>query len=278
VRVGFIGLGRMGKPMCARLVAAGHEVTASDLATGSPAEAAAAADVLFTMLPGPGEVREATGEALPSLRPGSTWIDTSTCSPRVGRELVEEAARRGVRCLDAPVAGGPRAAEAGALQLFVGGDAAVLDEHRELLGALAERVLHVGGNGAGYTTKLLVNLLWFGQAVAVTEAFLLGRRAGLEADVLRAAIEGSAAASEFVRSDLDAPLAGDYLPSFGIDRCLEELEAVGELARELSVPLEVGQAVERVHRRAVERFGAVDGELLAVALLEEEAGLRLRAG
>jgi 3-hydroxyisobutyrate dehydrogenase len=175
------------------------------------------------------------------------------------------------------VAGGPRAAETGSLHLFVGGDAAVLDEHRELLAALAQRVLHVGGNGAGYTTKLLVNLLWFGQAVAVTEALLLGRRAGLEIDVLRAAIAGSAAASEFLRSDLDAPLAGDYLPSFGIDRCLEELEAVGELARELSVPLEVGEAVERVHRRAVERFGAVDGELLAVALLEEEAGLRLRA-
>ncbi len=147
--------------------------------------------------------------------------------------------------------------------------------HRKLLEALG-RIEHVGGHGAGYTTKLLVNLLWFGQAVAVGEALLLARRAGIELDVLHRALNTSAAASEFLRRDLDALLDGDYLESFGLDRCVEELEAVVALADDLRVPFDLSATVARSYRAALSRFGSVDGELLAVALLEERAGLRLR--
>jgi 3-hydroxyisobutyrate dehydrogenase len=188
-----------------------------------------------------------------------------------------------VGVLDASVGGGVPAARAGTLQVFVGGDAAVLDRCRLVLEALADpqRIIHVGGNGAKYTAKLLVNLLWFGQGVATGGALLLARRAGIDLDVLRQTLATSAASTAFVRDDLGdlgALLDGDYLTSFGLDRCCEELTAIADLARELRVPSQLTQVVEQTYQRALRRFGPVDGELLAVALLEEEAGLRLRHG
>ena len=287
--VGVIGVGRMGLPVCARLAGAGLRVVAADLepereqhvrAAGASWDAdterlARQAAVLITVLPGSSELVEAMGIALRTLQPGATWIDLTSAAPAAAAELVARAHRRGIECLDAPVGGGVEAAAAGALQLFVGGRREVIERHRTVLELLG-RVEHVGDHGAGYTTKLLVNLLWFGQAVAVGEALLLARRAGIDLEVLRSALGRSAAASEFVRGDLGALLGGDYLESFGIDRCCEELATVVALADELTVPFDVSAAVERTYRAALARYGPIDGELLAVALLEERAGTRLR--
>jgi 3-hydroxyisobutyrate dehydrogenase len=287
--VGVIGVGRMGLPVCARLARSGTQVLASDrlrerepdvLAAGAgwegdTARLASRAEVLITVLPGSSELRDAMAVALPLLPEGATWIDLTSADPAIGRELVARARTREIECLDAPVGGGVDAARAGSLQLFVGGRADVVDRHRPILETLG-RVDHVGDNGAGYTTKLLVNLLWFGQAVAVGEALLLARRAGIDLEVLRSAIGASSAASVFVERDLDTLLDGGYLESFGLDRCYDELQAIVALADELAVPFELSTAVERSYRAALERYGAVDGELLAVALLEERAGVRLR--
>ena len=287
--IGVIGVGRMGLPVCARLARSGNQVLASDtlperepdvLAAGAgwegdTARLASRAEVLITVLPGSSELRDAMAVALPSLPEGATWIDLTSADPAIGRELVARAHARGIECLDAPVGGGVDAARAGSLQLFVGGRADVVDRHRPMLETLG-RVEHVGDHGAGYTTKLLVNLLWFGQAVAVGEALLLARRAGIDLEVLRSAIGASSAASVFVDRDLSTLLDGGYLESFGLDRCCDELEAIVALADELAVPFELSTVVERSYRAALERYGAVDGELLAVALLEERAGVRLR--
>jgi 3-hydroxyisobutyrate dehydrogenase len=212
------------------------------------------------------------------MRSRAIWVDITSSSPATGRVLAADAHARGIGVLDAPAGGGVEAAQAGTLQLFAGGDAAVLEGCRPVLEVLAGRgrILHVGGNGAGYTVKLLVNLLWFGQAVATAEALLIGGRAGIDLDVLRHALGASAASSAFIDHDLDALLDGDYLTSFGLDRCCEELSAVIELARELGVPCELTEHVEGTYRRALKRYGPADGELLAVAHLEERAGLRLR--
>jgi 3-hydroxyisobutyrate dehydrogenase len=295
--IGFVGVGRMGLPVCANLVRAGYQVAAFDrrperaaairaagaTSVGSAAEAAADADVLVTVLPGPPEVVEAmTGVdgALERLRPGATWIDMTSNAAAVAAPVQALAQERGVEVLEAPMGGGIDAATNATLKLFVGGPAALVERHRPLLSTVAdpERLVHVGGLGAGYTTKLLVNLLWFGQAVATTEALLLGRRAGLDLTVLRAALADSAAASEFVRRDLDAVFAGDRMPSFGLDRCCEELANITAQARELGVPFALSELVDEVHRRASARYGDVDGELMAVALLEEESGISLRTG
>jgi 3-hydroxyisobutyrate dehydrogenase len=287
----------MGMPMCANLVQAGYAVTAGDVRPGREPEvtacgarwggdaagAAAGADVLITMLPGTQELTEVMlgpGGVLTVLPPEATWVDMTSTDPAVGRELAAAARGRGISLLEAPVGGGVPAAAAGTLQLFVGGDAVLLEKYRALLEVLADpaRITHVGGTGMGYTAKLLVNLLWFGQAVATAEALLLGRRTGIDLDVLRAVLAGSAAASHFITRDLSALFEGDYLASFGLDRCCEELAAVTALAREGRVPFELSEHVERVYRRALDRYGPADGELLPIAMLEEQAGVRLRGG
>jgi 3-hydroxyisobutyrate dehydrogenase len=295
LRIGFLGVGRMGLPMCANLVRAGYEVTAGDLraeraelvlgcgACWRPATAdvAADADVLITVLPGPAEVHDVMagrGGALSALPAGAVWIDMTSSSPAVARVLTTAARARGLGVLEAPMGGGVQAAREGTLQLFVGGDRALLDRHRPILEVLArpDRITHVGGHGAGYLTKLLVNLLWFGQAIATAEAMLIARSAGIDLDVVREALAGSAASSAFIRDDLGALLDGDYLTSFGLDRCCEEMASVTALAREHDVPAGLAAFVAGTYRRALRRFGPIDGELLAVALLEEEAGSLLR--
>ena len=294
-RIGFVGTGRMGLPMCAALARAGHEVVATDqrgdrkasvLACGaawqdSPAQAAATADVLITMLPGPAEVQAAmtgAGGALGALAAGATWIDMSSNSPPAVRPLRELALAHGVAVLEAPVGGGVQAAQEGRLRLFVGGEASLLARHRPLLECLAgpDHIAYVGGHGAGYTVKLLVNLLWFGQAVATAEALLLGKRTGIDLQVLQETLNSSAAASNFIGCDLQALFHGDYLTSFGLDGICQELEAVTELAAEHHVPFGLSRQVQRTYQQALARYGPADGELLAVALLEEQAHVDLR--
>ncbi|MBV9917873.1 MAG: NAD(P)-dependent oxidoreductase [Solirubrobacterales bacterium] len=288
--IGLIGAGRMGLAIVTRLVQSGFAVIASDRRAECEGEVrrvgaawqdsalgvAAASGVLITVLPGARELEEVMAVALPALQQGATWIDMTSAAPDVGRKLLEMARGYGIECLDAPLGGNPAAAATGRLQLYAGGSEATVAQQRRLLELLG-RIEHVGGHGAGYTTKLLINLLWFGQAVAVTEALLLARRMGLDLDRLRSTLTRSSAASRFIEHDLDAPMNGDYLAGFGLDRCCEELDAVTGLARAHAVPFELSNAVRRAYAESLARYGAVGGELLAVALLEERAGLRLRS-
>ncbi|SNX55769.1 3-hydroxyisobutyrate dehydrogenase-like beta-hydroxyacid dehydrogenase [Streptomyces sp. TLI_55] len=232
-RIALVGAGRMGTPLCGRFVSAGHTVTVSDLRpereetvrslgagwAPSVAAAAAGADVLVTVVPGPDEAAAALPDAVfAALAPGAVWIDMTSNAPAVAREFP----------------------------------------------------------GTGYTTKLLINLLWFGQAAATAEALLLGRRAGIDLAALHNTLADSAAGSDFIRRDLPALFAGDYLRSYGLDRIHDQLAVITDEARDLGTPHEMADTVLRLHRLALERFGPVDGELLAVALLEEAAGTLLR--
>ncbi len=293
--IGLVGLGRMGVPVCANLVRAGYRVQAGDRRPEAAALAArcgarwvpqlsqlaAGSDVLITVLPGPSEVREAMlgpdGMA-EALRPGTTWIDMTSNSPAAMTGVQQMLLDRGVQVLEAPAGGGVEAAEQGDLQLLVGGDAEVLARQRELLEVLGDpgRIVHVGGHGAGYTAKLIINLLWFGQAVATAEALLLGQACGLDLGVLRQTLTLSAADSRFIRHDVDALFAGDYLRGFGLDRCYQELQILTERARDLAVPFQLSETVADIYGRAVRRYGAADGELLSIAMLEEQAGSQLR--
>jgi 3-hydroxyisobutyrate dehydrogenase len=293
--IGLVGLGRMGVPICATLVRAGYDVRAGDRRAEAAEQAvrcgarwvpelarlAAGVDVLITVLPGAGEVRElmlGAGGVAAALRGGTTWIDMTSNSPGAMTEVRNVVLGRGVQVLDAPAGGGPAAARHGALQLLVGGEPAVVAQHRELLEILASpgQLRHVGGYGAGYTAKLLINLLWFGQAVGTAEALLLGRASGLDLGTLREVLADSAAGSRFIDHDLPALFAGDVMPTFGLDRCYEELRIVTDLARGHHLPFQVSEAVAGAYQRALRRYGPADGELLAVRLLEEQAGLQLR--
>ncbi|WP_435175204.1 NAD(P)-dependent oxidoreductase [Actinacidiphila sp. bgisy145] len=295
LKVGLIGLGRMGRPLCTRLARAGHPVTAFDARPERKADAersgarwqdsakaaAAGADVLVTVLPGPADVAAAVDDAvLRALGAGGIWLDMSSSTPEAAAALRDLARRHGVDTLEAPIGGSPRDAAAGRARLFVGAEEATLTRVRPLLEALTAPGLltRVGGPGTGYVAKLLVNSLWFGQAVATAEALLLGSRAGIDPALMREVLLAGPAAGAFTRDHLPALFAGDYLPSYELDRIHDQLAAVTALAGELGTPHTVAEAVRAVHQRALARYGPVNGELLGVALLEEQAGLTLRPG
>ncbi len=293
--VAVIGAGRIGAPVVANLVAAGHRVQVFDvrgeleddvraLGAGWAHSAAAAvsdADVVLTVLSGSPELAALMIGAeglLDHLPPHCVWIDLTSAAPDLAGVLAQAASTRAVRYLDAAVGGGVEAALDGALTLYVGGDQELLDEFRGLLAAIADpqRILYTGPSGSGYLTKLLVNLLWFGQAAVAAEALLLGQAAGLDPARLQHVLAGSPAASVVVDNVLPKLLEGDYLTSFGLDRCVEELDSIERLALERGTPFDVSAAVARIHRDALAEFGPTDGELMAVAYLERRAGRLLR--
>ena len=290
--IGLIGLGRMGLPLCRRLVDTGFAVTASDLRpevsdevtalgadwTASGGEAAERSDVLITLLPGPGEVRSVLPQVAPQLASSATWIEMSSATPAVARAIQAAAQTRGFSALDVPVGGNPQAAGEGRLVAFAGGEPAVIDGVAPVLDSITEQVLHVGAAGCGYAVKLLVNLLWFGQAVAAAEALALAERLGVGAETLRAVVGDSAAASRFMATDARALLAGDDLTTFSLARCCEELNSVLAMGSEQGMTLELASLVEDLHRRALRHYGEVDGELLAARLIAERAGVSFGSG
>jgi 3-hydroxyisobutyrate dehydrogenase len=277
--IGVLGVGRMGRPIASRLREAGFAVTVFDIAgpiegfdnAPDAAALAAVADVLMTVLPGRRELEAASG-VIAALRPGALWLDLTSGDPR----LTEALASTAPASVGAPMGGGPDDAGAGTLTFFVGGadaDVARARPVREVLG----RVERAGERpGDGQTVKLIANLLWFGQSVAVTEALLLGRELGIDPRRLRDILPRTAARSVFIDDYLDRLLAGDYAETFGIDRVVEELETLTALAD--GVPFELSSLVARLHREALDRFGPVDGELLAAKLLEERGGAALGDG
>jgi 3-hydroxyisobutyrate dehydrogenase len=296
--VGFIGLGNMGGPMCGHLVEAGFDVTAFDLndaalarlveagarAAGSVAECARGTEVLVTMLPAPPHVEQVLlgeGGGIGALEPGSIAIDMSTSSTAVGARVVSAASARGVDVLDAPVAGQSIGARAGTLAIYVGGPEAAFARALPLLQAMGdpERIFHLGDNGAGYTVKLLLNLLWFIESVAVGEVLSVGVRAGVSLDRLHAALVGSPANSVFLERDVRMVLDdGDYDEAFPMRLVTKDLGLAVDLARDVGVPVELTAVVEQIHRRARAQYGDDAGEISAIRLYEDLAGVRLRLG
>jgi 3-hydroxyisobutyrate dehydrogenase-like beta-hydroxyacid dehydrogenase len=201
----------------------------------------------------------------------------TSAAPDLAADLAAAARTHGVRYVDAAVGGGPLDAARGNLTLYVGGAEADVQSLRPVFEAFAEpsRIFHMGSHGAGYLTKLLVNQLWFGQAVAVAEAMLLGVHAGLSADRLAGVLGASPAGSVFVQEHLPSVLDGDYLPAFGLARVVEELDSLARMADAAGMPWVVSRGVAEVHRQALAHFGALDGELLAAAWLEYLAGHKL---
>ena len=295
--VGFIGLGRMGAPMALRLRRAGYALVAFDaraaavepltaagaVAAESAPGTAASCDVLITMLPGPPQIEAVMtghGGAFQALREGAIWVDMSTSTPVVGRALAREGEPRGVAVVDAPVAGMVRGAEAGTLQVFAGGSSVDVARILPLLEVMGDpdRVQHVGPRGSGYAVKLCLNLLWFIHAAASAEVLVLGAKAGVEVGTLRRALVGGPAGSVLLERDIDGVFEGDYDQSFTLDLVTKDLGLAVDLGRDLGVPLELSGLVEQLHRRARALYGDGAGELSAVRMAEEAAGIKLRLG
>ena len=292
-RVAFIGLGHMGSHMCRHVVGGGYEVAAYDLnraavrgavrvgARGAVSlpDCLKGAEVLITSLPGPAQVEAVLGEALPLLAPGSLAIEMSTSSLEVGRRQFALARSRKVEFVDAPVAGQTIGASAGTLAIFVGGTRKAYTRARPLLETMGDpdRISHLGPSGSGYTVKLLLNLTWFMHAVATAEALTVGVKAGVPLDKLHDALTHSQANSVFMEQDVRMILEhGDYDEGFAMKLVSKDLRLAVDLARDVAVPVELAALVEQIHARAQAVYGDSAGEMSAVRLYEDLAGVQLR--
>lgn len=295
-RISFVGLGHMGGPMSRRLAEAGLDLTVFDLdpERAAPAlsrgarlaatveDAARDARVFITMLPTPGAVEDVmlgAGRALQALPAGALWIDMSTSSPDVAERVRARGAQNGLRALDAPVAGMSSGADAGTLEIFVGGAAADVAQARPILEQLGdpERIFHVGGNGAGYVVKLMLNLLWFDQLVAIAEVLAIGTRAGVDLKVLhRSLVEGPTSSRLLARDLLPLLRDGEYEEGFSMALATKDLRLAVDLARSAGVPAELSAVVEQLFTRARAVYGDDAGEMTPVRLYEETAGVLLR--
>ena len=281
----------MGGPMCRRLAAAGHTVTAYDLdadalalavavgaaAAESALDCARNADLFMTSLPGPPQVEAvmAGGSgALGAMQPGSVWVDLTTNS----RELVLELAATapdGVAVVDSPVTGAVDGARRGKLTLFVGGEPAQVAAVRPVLEHLGT-VIECGPLGAGNVVKLVTNQLWFAAAAALGEGFAVGLANGVELRTLWEAVLNSVGDSFVARHDAPSIFAGHYDPSFPLALCVKDLGLLADLESSVDADLPMTAAARSAFERAAERYGMDAGELCVARRIADDAGLSMR--
>jgi 3-hydroxyisobutyrate dehydrogenase len=284
VRIGFIGLGAMGRPMAANLQRAGHEVQAHDLRRvegfahwkSTAAEAVRGCEVVFTSLPGPKEVEAIAAEIAESLSEGASWFDLSTNSPDVVRRLHGELPK--IHFLDAPVSGGPGGASSGKLALWVGGDEDMFNKYRSLLERIGDQPMYVGAIGAGTVAKLAHNCASFAVQAALAEIFTLGVKAGVEPLALFSALRQGASGRKRTFDRLaENFLPGRYDPAaFSLRLAHKDVTLALELAASVGVPMRIGTiALEELDAALRRGWGERDCRV-AMTLQEERAGVSVR--
>ena len=292
MRVGFIGLGMMGRNAAANLARKGFPLVVHDIrpeaaaplqamgaeVAGSPAEVLWAVDVVVTMVFGPREVEQVVrgpGGFLSGHPEGKVWIDMTTSSPFLMRELAAEFQARGGAAVDAPVTGSVDAAIRGDMPMFVGGDDAVIERVRPVIEAMGQ-LRKVGGYGNGYVAKLVNNQLWKIHAAAIGEAMVTAKLAGLDPLVWWEVMKGGAADSFVLSHDVPSIFAGHYDPSFPIALCLKDLGLIRELLDRTGTTSTLTQATHERFREAERRYGPGAGEMTVCKVIEDDAGIDLR--
>ena len=298
MRVGFIGLGGIGKPMAKCIARAGFDLTVNDLrdeplkdleqhgaaVARSAREVASVSDVVLASLPSNEASEEvALGDdgVLAGASNGDVYIELSTISPDVVRTISREAAERGVEVLDAPVSGGLAQRREGRLSVMVGGDAATLARARPVLEAIGERIFHVGGTGAGATVKLVNNLLNAIGAVATMEALALGVKAGLSVESMKEVIsESSGASRAFDGTVASIGLSSEPPPgetaNMGLRTIGKDIRLAVELAADLGVPLSVGSSALQLYLAGFGHGWADKESWVIMELVEQMSGVRVR--
>lgn len=276
MKIGFIGLGIMGKPMSKNLLKAGHELIVLDrnaaaveelaslgaTVAANPKAVAEQVDVIITMLPNSPQVKEVLlGEngVIEGAKPGTTVIDMSSIAPLVSREISQKLAKKGIELLDAPVSGGEPKAIDGTLSVMVGGKQEVFDKYYDIMKAMAGSVVRSGNIGAGNVTKLANQVIVALNIAAMSEALVLATKAGVEPELVYQAIRGGLAGSTVL--DAKAPLVMDrkFSPGFRINLHIKDLANVLETSHEIGVPLPLTAAVmEMMQSLKVDGMGDLD--------------------
>jgi 2-hydroxy-3-oxopropionate reductase len=289
--VGFIGLGLMGRPMAKNLLKAGfplvvhsrsHAPVDDLVAHGaqratSPADVARRATRIITMLPDSPDVEQVLDGAdgvFTAIQPGTILIDCSSIAPTAARRLAERARALGATLLDAPVSGGEIGAVSGTLSIMAGGDEAAFAEVKPILDAMGnpDKVIRVGGEGAGQITKVCNQMVIGGTLAVISEAFSLARRAGVDAAKVREALLGGFAASRVLEVHGERILTGNYTPGFRAQLYAKDMRIAADTLADTATVAPVSAVVQGLVAAMVARGrGDMDYSALATVLFELSA-------
>jgi 3-hydroxyisobutyrate dehydrogenase-like beta-hydroxyacid dehydrogenase len=288
MRIGFVGTGTMGTPIAGCLLAAGHRLTVYDArpeamgglighgaaTADSPSEAAYAAEVVFTSLPGPSEVEAAALDPnrgiFAGLRRGGTYIDLSTNAPATVRRVAEAARKREVAFLDAPVSGRPPD-----MTVMVGGRDADFGHCRPLFEEIARKVFYVGPSGAGCAAKLVTQYLGYTNFIAALEGMLIAAKAGIDLGVLAQIVPVSAGQSRTFANIPRGVFNRSFAAGGTLDIVAKDMDLACALARDVAAPASLGALASDVFKRAQAQGWGGEGFPVVVKVLEAMAGTEL---
>ena len=265
---GFIGLGNMGAPMAANLVAAGHRVTGFDLSevrvdgvamAGSAAEAAAGREVVITMLPDGDALRAVAADILPAMAAGCGFVDCSTVDVAAARAVADQALAAGMLPVDAPVSGGIGGARAGSLTFMAGGPAAAFVLAEPLFAVMGQKAVHCGDSGAGQAAKICNNMILGATMIVTCEAFALADGLGLDRQKMFDVVSTSSGYSWTMNAYCPAPGIGpaspsdnDYTPGFAAELMLKDLRLAQQAAADAGADTPLGAAAAALYADFVE--------------------------
>jgi 3-hydroxyisobutyrate dehydrogenase len=294
MKVGFVGLGNIGRPMAKHLARGGHDLTVFDLHRDAAEEllamgaswsdglagVARSSEVVFTSLPGPRDVEEALlgeGGILSGAGKGTTVFDLSTIDPESVRRIAGAVAAEGVVFMDAPVSGGVKGAEEATLCVMVGGDRTAYDRYKPVLDLIGDKAMYCGENGSGAVCKIVNNLIGLSLSVLVPEALTLGVRAGVDLETLFRAVSMSTGDTRTMQAYPESLFAGDFEPGFRLDLAAKDVGLATDMGRGLSVPMELANLVQQRYIAAQnEGWGKLASHAVA-RIQEERTGVRLRS-
>lgn len=290
MRIGFVGVGTMGKGMVRNLLKAGHSVVGYDVnqaavdevvpdgaqKAATAAAAVAGADLVFTSLPSPAALRDVVGDILPACKAGAYICDMSTVDPGITQELHAVAATRGVRTLDCPVSGGPHGAASATLTIMVGGAQADYEAVLPVLRVLGKNIVYCGGIGMGQTAKLCNNIIGAAHVAILSEALLTGVKAGLDLDVLVSVIRTSSGGSWMLENfAMHTILRENYAQRFTLDLMYKDLTLYMATAQAMKVPTVMSSPVFQLYTAAkVAEDGKQDHTIIA-RVMERLAGAQI---
>jgi len=290
--IGFIGLGIMGRPMAKNLIKAGYKLVVYDkyakfddlVALGaegaaSNKEVASKSDIIITMLPNSPHVKEAilgAGGVAEGVRSGTIVVDMSSIAPAASQEVGAALKAKNVAFLDAPVSGGEPKAIDGTLAIMVGGDKAVFEKVKPIFEKMGSSVVLVGDVGAGNVTKLANQIIVALNIAAISEAFVLSTKAGVDPVSVFDAIKGGLAGSAALNAKIPMILDGNFKPGFRVELHIKDLQNALDTAHNLSVPIPLtAQAMEILQALKVDGMAANDHSAI-VRFYEKLAKIEVR--
>ncbi len=292
-KIGFIGLGIMGKPMAMNLLKAGYALTVYDIvperirelvaagakAAASSKDVAKQSEIVITMLPNSPHVKEAvlgSGGVLEGAKSGTILIDMSSIAPLASKEIAEKVAKKGVVMLDAPVSGGEPKAIEGTLAIMVGGPQETFDQVKDILGVMGASVTRVGEIGSGNITKLANQIIVALNIAAMSEAMVLAAKAGVDPEKVFEAIRGGLAGSAVLNAKMPMVLKGNFKPGFRIELHIKDLANALETAHEVGVPLPLSSGVMEVMQALKADGKAADDHSGIIQFYEKLAKVQVR--